>query len=210
MNITYDVNIVNTEIPKHRLLLRFGSDRGHLTVRLWELGCWNFKRMITSSHLSPGICHESCVMFHMSHKKIGEASRWRVCYQWSLPRLVFFLYYFVYRDCPNTKHYFPGHLNIKRFPSSRTFRSVSQSLDQIGRFHWTRIKLSRKYFQDISLYIIKWMVLKTTISQRQIYIGLIYKSAKMTHNTQGQEWTAKYAFYVFDFHQIGSTGPIQS
>ena len=46
-------------------------------------------------HLSPVTCHVSRVTFHMSffypEKKIGqsgEASRWRVCYQQGLPRLV--------------------------------------------------------------------------------------------------------------------------
>ena len=50
-------------------------------------------------HVSHVTCHVSCVTCHMSHviffffyvKKIGQsggASRWRVCYQRGLPRLV--------------------------------------------------------------------------------------------------------------------------
>ena len=36
-------------------------------------------------------CHVSRVMCHVSHVmwQSGEAYRWRVCYQWGLPRLVF-------------------------------------------------------------------------------------------------------------------------
>ena len=41
----------------------------------------------------PMTCHVSCVTCHISHVifllQIGAASRWRVCYQQGLPRLVF-------------------------------------------------------------------------------------------------------------------------
>ena len=68
----------------------------------YELGSWNFERMSTLPNMSCVTCHVShvmhhmsCVNCHMSHFfssffwQCGEAYRWRVCYQWGLPRLVF-------------------------------------------------------------------------------------------------------------------------
>ena len=72
-----------------------------------DLGSWNFERTVTSLHLShvtchvsPVTCHVSRLTCHMSHvtfisiyiyffcRQSGETSRWRVCFQWGLPRLV--------------------------------------------------------------------------------------------------------------------------
>ena len=61
---------------------------------------WNFERMFTFLHMSHVTCHMSRVTCHMScvtciiyflllfFGQSGEASRWRVCYQRGLPRLV--------------------------------------------------------------------------------------------------------------------------
>ena len=84
-----------------------------------ELGSWNCERMFiphnmsyvkchvsrVTCHMSYLICHMSYVICQVSHVTCqmshvffvflfffwltGEAYRWRVCYQWGLPRLVF-------------------------------------------------------------------------------------------------------------------------
>ena len=48
-------------------------------------------------HMSRTTCHMSLItcMYIFFWGQSGEASRWRVCYQWGLPRLV--LRHFVYR-----------------------------------------------------------------------------------------------------------------
>ena len=60
-----------------------------------ELESWHFDRMFTPPHMSCVTCHVSRVTCHLpfyfSFKKMekgGGASRWRVCYQRGLPRLV--------------------------------------------------------------------------------------------------------------------------
>ena len=40
-------------------------------------------------HVSGVICHMSRVTCHFLFGQRCEASQWRVCYQWGLPRLVF-------------------------------------------------------------------------------------------------------------------------
>ena len=42
-------------------------------------------------HMSPVTCHLSHVTCHKKIGQSGEASRWRVCYQRGLPRLVFMM-----------------------------------------------------------------------------------------------------------------------
>ena len=84
-----------------------------ITSKPLELGTWNVDTMFTipyvshmsrvmchvshvTCHVSHVTCHMSCVTCHVSHvtkknlKKCGGASRWRVCYQQGLPRLVLF------------------------------------------------------------------------------------------------------------------------
>ena len=43
-------------------------------------------------HVSNFTCHMSCVTYHFLWQS-GEASLWRVCYQWGLPRLVIVIVY---------------------------------------------------------------------------------------------------------------------
>ena len=69
-----------------------------------ELGTWHFDKMFTTCQISCVTCQKSHVTCHISHVtchvshvacnmyffclQIGGSNRWRVCYQWSLPRLV--------------------------------------------------------------------------------------------------------------------------
>ena len=80
-----------------------------ITPKLLELRTWNFKTVFTTPSVSCVIHHISCVTCHMSHVmchmscvtcqvssvtifflfwQSAGASRWRVCYQRGLPRLV--------------------------------------------------------------------------------------------------------------------------
>ena len=67
----------------------------------------------TMCHVSHVMCHVSTVTCHLSHvkkrihiyffylKKIGQsggASRWRVCYQWGLSRLVYIVLLEIQRE----------------------------------------------------------------------------------------------------------------
>ena len=46
--------------------------------------------MSRASHVSHVTCHVSCVTYNFfSHEQSGKAYRWRVFYQWGLPRLVY-------------------------------------------------------------------------------------------------------------------------
>ena len=50
-----------------------------LTPKLYELGSWHIERKFTSAS-----CHTPDSLF-TSFRRIGEASRWSVCYQWGYP-----------------------------------------------------------------------------------------------------------------------------
>ena len=67
-----------------------------ITPKRLKLGIWNFERRFTSPNTSCVICHMSLVidiffyfflLIFFRHR--GEGSRWRACYQWGLPRLVY-------------------------------------------------------------------------------------------------------------------------
>ena len=73
-----------------------------ITPKPWELESWNFERMFTPPpgvtcqvsgvmcHMSGVTCQVSGVMCKIFFLQSGWASRWRVCYQRGLPRIVFF------------------------------------------------------------------------------------------------------------------------
>ena len=67
------------------------------TIRARKLKFWDNVHypLCVTCHMSCVMCHMTCVTFHMSHvicniKKKCWASRWRVCYQRGLARLVYY------------------------------------------------------------------------------------------------------------------------
>ena len=117
----------------------------------------------------PSTCHVSCVTCHVSHVtchmsrvmffssffgQSGEAYRWRVCYQWGLPRLVFTN--FVIR--PASLPIFDLPLQITRATiDSLAYPNYGQWADDIGRVLnqglsipqpnvWDLKKHNREYF----------------------------------------------------------------
>ena len=75
-----------------------------LKIQAMELKFWEIVRQPShvTCHISRVTYHMSCVTFHLSHVSYffkvffgqsGLASRWRVCYQWDLPRLVIILHH---------------------------------------------------------------------------------------------------------------------
>ena len=85
-----------------------------INPKLLELGTWNFRSMFTLHHVShvkcqvSGVgvrCHVSDVRCHFFLSFFGQSggtSRWRVCYQRGLPRLVFTqtVYTTIYQSAP--------------------------------------------------------------------------------------------------------------
>ena len=68
----------------------------HQTLHSLTLGTWNFETIFTlcvMSHMSCVTCNMSNVLFHKKKLQCRGASMWKVCYQWSLPCLVFMNYY---------------------------------------------------------------------------------------------------------------------
>ena len=68
--------------------------------KVLELGSWNYERMFTPHHVSHVTGHGTGVTCQVSRviicilsffRQSGGASRWRVCYQRGLPRLVYIL-----------------------------------------------------------------------------------------------------------------------
>ena len=65
--------------------------------KLWKLNSWNLKKFLPLNmcHMSgvrfqvSGVrCHVSCVICNFVFLQSAGASRWRICYQLCLPRLV--------------------------------------------------------------------------------------------------------------------------
>ena len=97
-----------TDTVSHSSFVKISSEHLHSqTIKARKLKFWE------KVHLPPPVmfhesyvtCHVSPVTFHMSLNFIyfwqsGEASRWRVYYQWGLPRLVFLIIRLLYHRFP--------------------------------------------------------------------------------------------------------------
>ena len=73
-------------------------------------------------------------MLQKNIEKSGGASRWRVCYQRGLPRLVFVETYYQFKICIS-------HLVSKRLKNKKVFWTMRQTSEMAKgtQFHWYRL-----------------------------------------------------------------------
>ena len=75
----------------------------HVSCVMCHMSCVTCHVSHVSCHMSRVTCHVSgvtCNYYYLFFLQSGEASRWRICYQWGLPHLV--LVQFRYVGCPKT------------------------------------------------------------------------------------------------------------